>query len=132
MPLDPIQEKAMLDVLRERAKQDNQWGVQNHDPSLYLTILMEEVGEFAKEALEDRINPFRVKHDDIRRVKMREEAVQVAAVSLAIVECLDRGKWEWPEDRLKAIRIYLDGDMVDHESGDDTREAIRKLLWGKL
>jgi hypothetical protein len=26
---------------------------------------------------------------------MRGEAVQVAAVALAIVECLDRAKWSW-------------------------------------
>jgi ParB-like chromosome segregation protein Spo0J len=28
--------------------------------------------------------------------KMREEAIQVAAVAVAIVECLNRDKWDWP------------------------------------
>lgn len=42
---------------------------------------------------------------------MREEAVQVAAVAVAIVECLDRGKWRWgghaapgePEERVVGV-----------------------------
>ncbi len=30
--------------------------------------------------------------------KLRDEAVQTAAVALAIVECLDRAKWSWPQN----------------------------------
>lgn len=28
---------------------------------------------------------------------LRTEAIRVAAVALAIVECIDRDKWQWPE-----------------------------------
>lgn len=86
--------KALDDVLSERKRQEEMWGEQNHDPFLYLTILTEEVGEFAHDALETRFG----KKDGYRAAKrrdMRTEAVQVAAVALAIVECLDRGKWTW-------------------------------------
>lgn len=83
---------ALAYVLTERDRQDAKWGEQNHDPFTYLTILTEEVGEFAQAALQTRFGG-----DKGGLVRMREEAVQAAAVALAIVECLDRGKWKWPE-----------------------------------
>ena len=40
---------AILDeVERERHKQEGKWGPQHHDPSVWLAILMEEVGEAAQ------------------------------------------------------------------------------------
>lgn len=84
--------KANIDVLGERVRQDAKWGEQNHDPFAWIAILVEEVGEFAQAALEcgglQRAGP--------AIGRMREEAVQVAAVALAIVECIDRSKWRWP------------------------------------
>lgn len=80
---------ALRDVLAERKRQDAKWGEQNHDPFTYLTILTEEVGETAQAALSMRFGSGDPAH-------LREEAVQVAAVALAIVECLDRQKWKWP------------------------------------
>jgi len=67
---------------------NEKWGEQNHDPFLYLNVLMEEVGECSQAALQARFEG----GDESR---IREEAVQVAAVALAIVECLDRKKWRW-------------------------------------
>jgi NTP pyrophosphatase (non-canonical NTP hydrolase) len=84
---DPIQQRAVDDVLDERARQDARWGVQNHDTITYLAILMEEVGETAQAALEMRFGGPRG-----TEAHVRAEAVQVAAVALAIVECLDRGQ----------------------------------------
>lgn len=81
---------ALDSVLEERNRQDEKWGEQNHDPSTYLTILVEEVGEFAQAALQNRFGGPAGAPEH-----MREEAVQTAAVALAIVECLDRGKWSW-------------------------------------
>ena len=80
--------KALVSVLDERKRQDEKWGEQNHDPFLYLTVLGEEFGEVCKAALDARFKGGSFEH-------LREEAVQTAAVALAIVECLDRGKWEW-------------------------------------
>ena len=80
--------KALTDILNERDRQEKIWGEQNHDPFIYSAILVEEVGEFCQAALHTRFGG--TKGDGLR-----EEAVQVAAVALAIVECLDREKWNW-------------------------------------
>jgi NTP pyrophosphatase (non-canonical NTP hydrolase) len=79
-----------LDVLSERCKQDSKWGEQNHDPFTYLTILGEEYGEACQAALHDRFG-------GNEAGRLRDEMVQVAAVAFAIIECIDRDKWHWPE-----------------------------------
>ena len=87
---------ALRDVIAERKRQDAKWGEQNHDPFLYLTILGEEYGETCKAALEARFR--NTEPVDIQvglLAHLREEAVQTAAVALAIVECIDRKKWHW-------------------------------------
>jgi len=109
---------ALMPVLVERARQDAKWGEQNHPivgvapwraktpheeaarllvPSAgsakalcdeehracrgtYASILVEEVAELVEAC---------VLHGDASD-EAREEAVQVAAVALAIVECIDR------------------------------------------
>ena len=81
--------EALASVLAERISQDAEWGEQNQDPFTYLVILMEEVGELSQAALHTRFG-------GDKAYGLRIEAVQVAAVALAIVECLDRGKWVWP------------------------------------
>ena len=78
----------LADVRTERERQDEKWGEQNHDPFVYLTVLMEEVGEAAKDALQTRYGG-----SDL--TKLRTELVQCAAVAVAAIECLDRGKWAW-------------------------------------
>ena len=80
---------ALASVLKERVRQDKLWGEQNHDPFVWLGILAEEVGEYSKEALNHRFG-----HTDGRGAYLRDECVQAAAVALAMVECLDRGKWD--------------------------------------
>lgn len=78
--------EALSLVISERGVQNEKWGEQNHTPEIYLAILVEEVGELAQEILNARLynneNP-----------NLMVEAVQVAAVSLAMVECLLRNKW---------------------------------------
>ena len=81
--------ESLMDILAERDRQDAKWGEQNHDPFCYLAILVEEVGELAKCALHTRSG-------GPESTNLRTEAVHVAAVALAIVEYLDRGKWTWP------------------------------------
>jgi NTP pyrophosphatase (non-canonical NTP hydrolase) len=72
-----------LDVLGlvglERAHQDAKWGEQNHSSEVWLAILSEEVGEMAKEMLPG---------GNLGRVK--EEAIQVAAVAVDFIEAIDR------------------------------------------
>ena len=76
-------------VLRERQRQDAKFGEQNHDPFTYLALLGEEYGELCQAALHLRFGGHAAG-------SLRTEAVHVAAVALAIVECLDRGIWKWP------------------------------------
>lgn len=79
--------KALVEVELERARQDEVWGVQNHCPSVWLMVLGEEVGEANKAALE-------AKFGGRNLGDYRAELVQVAAVAVAAVECLDRGEWD--------------------------------------
>ena len=73
-------QNVLKEVLNERLNQEAKWGEQNHDNPLYVTILTEEVGEVAKAILEKDIQ------------NLREELIQVAAVAVAMVECLDRNQ----------------------------------------
>lgn len=88
--INVIQMNAVREILEERARQDQKWGEQNHDPFLWNTVLTEEVGEFSQAALHLRFGGH-------KGGNVRSEIIQVAAVALAIVECLDRGKWRWPD-----------------------------------
>lgn len=81
--------QAVASVMAERVRQDAKWGEQNNDPFCYLVVLMEEVGELSEAALHARFG-------GPEGENMHKEAVQVAAVALAIVECLNRAKWQWP------------------------------------
>lgn len=76
-------------VLQERRRQDTLWGTQNHDMFTWLAILSEEVGEFSQAVLETRFGGPKGGED-----RILAEAVQVAAVALAIVECLQRGEYK--------------------------------------
>lgn len=89
MNADKAKGSAIDLVLAERARQDAKWGEQNHDPFTYLTVLSEEVGELAQAALHTRFGGSKADG-------LMDEAVQTAAVALAIVECLLRGRWTWP------------------------------------
>lgn len=109
----PSNNGAMSDVLAERARQDAKWGEQNHDPFVYGAILTEEVGEFMQAALKARFES-----DDARisigyMQDMRAEAVQCAAVALAIVEMLDRGKWTWGGHRIGGTDSLLERPNAD-------------------
>jgi NTP pyrophosphatase (non-canonical NTP hydrolase) len=81
-----IQSCAVADVLRERARQDARFGEQNHSLELWLTILTEEIGEFAQEILRQRFGGATRPNPG----NLRAELVQATAVALAIIECMDR------------------------------------------
>ena len=75
------------EIRDERKNQDVKWGEQNHNPADWLMILVEEVGEASRAALEAKF----VHNDGGRRY--RRELIQVAAVAVAMVESLDRGTY---------------------------------------
>lgn len=78
---------SIYSVLSERKRQDSKWGVQHHDPFVWLGILMEEVGEASQEALTQKFGAAGNGHGNLR-----EEVVQIAAVALAWLEDIDRGE----------------------------------------
>jgi len=69
------------DVLDERTKQNIKWGKQNHPYTVWLAILMEEVGEVAQAM---QVNRSWGKKSDAG--DLYNELVQVAAVAVAIAE----------------------------------------------
>lgn len=100
---------ALESVKQERDEQHLKWGTQRHDWPVWLTVLAEEVGELAQAILcfrsfdaligpdvgqsvdplvaaSDRIN---VQQRRIELLNCRAEAVQVAAVAVAMIEHID-------------------------------------------
>lgn len=87
--------EALSAILAEREAQDAKWGLPNHDPAMWQLILCEEMGEFSKAALELRAGELSIEELIAMKQKLRKEAVQIAAVGMAMVECMDRGLWNW-------------------------------------
>ena len=75
------------DIALERHRQDAKWGPQSHNAFTWLAILGEEVGESNQAALKAHFGNKPWAH-------YREELIQVAAVAVAMVECLDRHNGE--------------------------------------
>lgn len=95
--------EAIIDVAKERVRQDDKWGEQNHNLHFYSDIHLEELGEFAKESIELTVMINQIKNGmmphvaaDVaeKYIMMRNEAVQMAATALAIVECIDRESYK--------------------------------------
>ena len=79
----------LIEVFDERKRQDEIWGKQNHTPMEWLPILMEEVGEASKAALEEYFNEY-VKAESFKNY--RTELIHVAAVAIAMIESFDRNE----------------------------------------
>ena len=71
------------EIKNERQNQDDKWGEQNHNMFIWNTILGEEVGEANEATLDAHFANKGWAH-------YRDELIQVAAVAVAIIECLDR------------------------------------------
>lgn len=66
------------EVKIERARQNKKWGQQDLQPAAWLAVLGEEYGEVCRAVCEGDTKGY------------REELVQVAAVAVQMIECLDR------------------------------------------
>lgn len=83
--------KIFDEIKKEREKQDSKWGVQNHCPVEWCAILGEEVGEVNKAALEEHFTvSYPEQFKNHRFDDYRKELIQVAAVAVAMIECIDR------------------------------------------
>lgn len=113
------QSKAIRDLIEERRKQDEKWGVQNH-PDFYSWVGGVMDGETSREAGRRRCRALGIPTEEEAREALlksaqrnntnwaqilleevseaisadpdaiRDELIQVAAVAIAWVECLDR------------------------------------------
>ncbi|MTI56131.1 hypothetical protein [Geosporobacter ferrireducens] len=81
---------AIESVIAERKRQDDKWGEQNHEPTVWMGILGEEFGELCQAVNETYFDNGPEERKKGGYHNMRAEAVQVAAVAVSIVECLDR------------------------------------------
>jgi NTP pyrophosphatase (non-canonical NTP hydrolase) len=71
----------------ERMAQNHKWGKQNHTPLHWLGILMEEVGEVAKDVIE---------YKDLNcLIEVQKELIQVAAVAVAFIDSLNRNELKY-------------------------------------
>ncbi len=78
-------------IKKERFKQNEKWGIQDHDNFSWLAILTEEVGEVAQAALHDVFGGKAKGTLDI-------ELVHVVAVGVQWMECLLRNQRKSPPD----------------------------------
>lgn len=120
------------EVITECQRQNNKWGEQNHNPIEWFAILSEETGELAKEVVElhfandyDKAFPHLVNY--------RKELIQVAAVSLQMLKCLDRNQPEINESILTQECIgcskIFDYDMMEQ---DNSGEHYCPKCWAEL
>lgn len=141
MNLTP-QEKALELIIAERQRQDEKWGFpQNNTPFEWVSILTEEVGEFAQATNDAYLGCRYFPGID----KVREEAVHAAAVALSIIEHLPEPyniDWASVKEHLdSAITIYENiptGALALHViiyplrerfvSGERTRELYDEIL----
>ena len=70
-------------IREEREKQDKKFGKQDHDAYKWSTILTEEVGEVSKAILDCEFGCGSIE-------SLRKELIQVAAVSKAFIEAIDK------------------------------------------
>jgi NTP pyrophosphatase (non-canonical NTP hydrolase) len=87
----------LTEVAEERKRQDQKWGRPYQNPLTRLAILTEEVGEYAKEVVDAK---FKCDNNIVYTVElanMRAELVQIAAVAVASIECMDRAQWDWED-----------------------------------
>lgn len=100
-------DQAIEAVQAERQRQNAKWGEQNHELPHWMLILGEEFGEATKAVLEREVLLRDGPTTDAPIVELgrataavTDELVQVAAVAVAILECMQRRARDVAEARL--------------------------------
>lgn len=81
MRLGLLKELVIIDVMVERERQNQLWGIQRHQMGDWLKILIEEVGEVAQAMQKDDVS-----YKDSDASDLYKELIQVSAVAQAIAE----------------------------------------------
>lgn len=106
----PELEAVLGEVVGERGYQDAKWGESNHAPATWLALLSKQMGQAGEAALLAEVGVSEGVH------LLRRELIQIAAVAVAAVEALDRGKWSGAPERqpIPRAEVYVDDDGVLH------------------
>ena len=88
-----MNEKRTQDILdriaEERRRQVAKWGEQHHSDPAWVCILAEEVGEAAQCVCKTCVGPVNPREVAEFETSLQLEIVQIAAVSVAWLECLE-------------------------------------------
>lgn len=82
------------EIMGERFRQLEKWGIQRHQPCEWIGVLGEEFGEASQAAVHLRFHPGKTTAEQLALVAhFREELVQIAAVAVAMIEQVDEEAW---------------------------------------
>lgn len=104
-------------VMLERKSQDRQWGEQNHLPIEWIAIIGEEFGEAAQQAV--KANYTYGARETYHRALLREELLQLAAVTVAAIESHDRED----EKRRRLLRPESCEDTIATDDAETTERT---------
>lgn len=93
--IQTIQDEVIGAVIAERKRQDVKWGESNHYPQYWTGIIGEECGKLCQAVNETVFDNGAEARTKGGYENMRKEAIHVAAVAVAFVECLERKRLEW-------------------------------------
>ena len=130
-------ENFIEEIRRERERQNNLWGVQEHSLSKFMSILMEEVGESAKEANDyeaiiDRTADYCYPLDELSKkqhlINCQTELIQVAAVAVQICERIESILYPNVAHLYSATLSHDNGTTEVKVYATDYKSAIQTIM----
>ena len=124
-------------IRKERERQNNLWGVQEHSLSKFMSILLEEVGESAKEANDyeaiiDRTVDYCGPLDELSKkqhlINCQTELIQVAAVAVQICEKIERILYPSAAHLYSATLSHDKGSTEIKVYATDIESAIQSII----
>ncbi len=124
-------------IRKERERQNNLWGVQKHSLSKFMSILLEEVGESAKEANDyeaiiDRTADYCGPLDEISKkqhlINCQTELIQVAAVAVQICERIESILYPNVAHLYSATLSHDNGSTEIKVYATDIESAIQSII----
>ena len=130
-------ENIIEEIRKERERQNNLWGVQEHSLSKFMSILLEEVGESAKEANDyeaiiDRTADCCYPLDEISKkqhlINCQTELIQVAAVAVQICERIESILYPNVAHLYSATLSHDNGSTEIKVYATDIESAIQSII----
>ena len=130
-------ENFIEEIRKERERQNNLWGVQKHSLSKFMSILLEEVGESAKEANDyeaiiDRTADYCYPLDELSKkqhlINCQTELIQVAAVAVQICERIESILYPNVAHLYSATLSHDNGSTEIKVYATDIESAIQSII----